>query len=1492
MVRKIIKKITATTSYVLLVLIILPGILWGVIRLPAVQDYSVSRILAWLSQHLGTELSYSDVSIVSLNRITFDDLFIADQRGDTLLYSKKAIAVTPVIMSIIFNESADKILLKKLQLEKSTINFVIDSSSTINFQFIIDYLTSGKSSSKGPVRQKIQKITITDSRFVLRNETSEPDSSGIDFGNMRLNHLNLKISGLTIYGDTINLDITPLSFVEHSGFQVKDMYAHLELCKSHMNFSGVEINTRYSSLEAEQLSLFFDKYSDFSVPELYTKVRYDFRINESMLNLADLGYFTDFFMHNFQPVNFSGNFTGPLSNLKGRDFRMVWGERSHLEGSFDIRDLPDVPSTFLVFNLKELISNTADINSFNLPGNKKLNLPASLQNIENIHYQGNFTGFFNDFVSYGKLTTNLGILNTDIMITPDPNSKISFSGKLSTQELNIGRLLGNEHLVKDISLDASITGSYSDKEPLLATIQGNISKFTLKDYPYRNIKINGSFSDRKFNGDVSVDDPNLKLEFNGLVDMAAEANRYDFIANVIDANLYALNLTKNDPEYHASFFMKAKAEGENFDKLNGEFHLLNSLFTKTNKQIQVFDFNVFAVNNDYTNQLKVRSELLDADITGKYKLSVLRNELLHFLYSYIPALATVEDANFTGYSAEMDIDVRFKRTQPFFDFFVPDYFVSENSVLHCNFYPGRDNFMNLTCIAPEVKVKSNHLEGLILDINSTDSVLLASIGSRKFYLSESASLDNFTLEARTTSNKTRFKTRWINWDSALYKGSFSGESAISGKWPHNSFHVEFDPFSLTISDSVWNLKSFALQYDSSGIAVQHLILFHGNQYISANGKLSDIPGDSMHFSFNNFDLANVNLLTRSANIELTGLLNGTGNMTGLKKQPLFFSSLNIDGLSFNKQEFGNCIINSLWDNENQSLNIVAESKRGKLKTLQVEGDYYPTKNGKMDFEITLDKLNSDILNPFVKGIFSDIRGLISGHMYLTGIASRPSLSGKLKLQKNSFTVDYLKTRYNFTSDVEIINNNVVLDDIQIFDQEVNNAILSGMIRTEYLKDIMLNINISTNNLQCLNTKETDNSMFYGTAYATGTIKIKGSPSTLKFDIDAATGKNTRIMIPLSQNLEVSEYNYITFIRTDTSSNQFNADVSETEQVVNLSGMQMDFNLDVTPDAEVQIVFDPTIGDIIKARGSGAMKLSINTLGTFEMFGEYVIDKGDYLFTLQNLINKHLDIEQGSTMRWTGDPFNATVNITAKYQVRAPLSDLLGEVYTDRVTVDCKTYLTGMLMSPDIGLDLTLPYSDDDLRNRVKSKISEEELSKQFLSLLVMNRFLPPSQGQTDGSSNEGIMAAYSNASEMLSNQLNNWLSQISNDVNVDVSYRPGGGRESDEVEVALSTQLLNDRLSINGSIDYQTNAAAQNSDKFAGDFDIDYKINKKGKVRVRAFNRSNDEDIIEESPYTQGLGIFYKEEFDSFGELLGQYWAALTGRKKKNIPEEADTDTN
>lgn len=367
-------------------------------------------------------------------------------------------------------------------------------------------------------------------------------------------------------------------------------------------------------------------------------------------------------------------------------------------------------------------------------------------------------------------------------------------------------------------------------------------------------------------------------------------------------------------------------------------------------------------------------------------------------------------------------------------------------------------------------------------------------------------------------------------------------------------------------------------------------------------------------------------------------------------------------------------------------------------------------------------------------------------------------------------------------------------------------------------------------------------------------------------------------IPLSGPSEVSENNFITFVKKDSS--QKNKDYN-----VKLDGIVLNFNLEATPDAEIQLIFDQKVGDIIKAKGSGNIKLNISPTGDFKMYGDYIIENGDYLFTLQNIINKKFDIENGSVIKWSGIPYKADLNINAVYKAKASIKPFFpndsSAAYKKRYPVDLKLIMTDNLTNPDIAFDVNLPTIDATVRQQVLSYINtESEINRQVFALLILNSFVTPSQLSGAGGA-DAVAAAGANAFELLSNQLSNMLSKISKDFDIGIKYRPGDAVSKDELGLAMSTQLFNDKLTIDGNLGVNNNN--QNTNNLVGDVNIDYKLTDDGKVRIKAFNRANDNNLnYTYGPYTQGVGIFYREEFDSFGELYQRYMNVVNNRKKKS----------
>jgi hypothetical protein len=543
--------------------------------------------------------------------------------------------------------------------------------------------------------------------------------------------------------------------------------------------------------------------------------------------------------------------------------------------------------------------------------------------------------------------------------------------------------------------------------------------------------------------------------------------------------------------------------------------------------------------------------------------------------------------------------------------------------------------------------------------------------------------------------------------------------------------------------------------------------------------------------------------------------------------------------------------------------------------LEISGDYTPG-DRKIDFTIEMDKLRMNIISPYLASQISNISGIASGKLDLSGTPRQPELNGSLSLQKASFKINYLQTTYSFSDELSIRNNQFIVRNFEIFDMDGNKAILDGTCTTTYLRDLIFDLRLEAQDFYFLNTREKDNDTYYGTAIASGVLNLKGPPNDLKLNISAVSRKNTQMFIPLYTGKSISENTMVEFV---SSKSQDISYLPERQPSKTPVGLTMSFELEMTPDAEVQIIFDPKVGDILKGNGSGLIKLLISREGDFQMLGDYRFDSGDYLFTLQNIINKKLQLQRGGTIVWNGDPTDAIIDMRAIYTTKASPYILVPdgpEYLKKRLPVECHLIMTGNLMNPAISFAIVMPTAEEETKNYVNNAINtDEELTKQFLSLLVIQNFSSTQTGMGSsimtGSTGAGMAGV--TTSELLSNQLSNWLSQISSDFDIGVNYRPGDEISTNQVEVALSTQILDDRVSIHTNVDVSGSngqAATQgtNTNSIAGEFDVEVKLTDDGKLRVKAFNHSNDDRLYKTSPYSQGVGFVYGKDFNSFTELV------------------------
>lgn len=1497
---KIIKKFIKILIIIFLGFFSIPTTAFIILQNKKVQTYLAKEIARQVSENLNAEFTIESLDMIFFNRVILKNALLKGQDHDTILCADK---ITATIRRV--NVNAKKIELNRLRLDHSLIRIEVDSTNTVNLAFIIENLKKPQDSLRAKWALTLKYIEVQNSRFRLEIfDDSEPKPDGINLTDIYLRNFDLAATDFNILNDTLSFTIAHLRFADQSGFPARRVSGKMAINQQFLDFSDFYIETLKSEMNIPRVHLAFNSFRDFSEKGIMTKVKLDIIFDHSLLNLNDLGYFVPQFYGMQQDVELSGRLYGRINNFKARDISLEYMDHLHFKGDFDMNGLPDLNQTFMFFDIQNLSADFGKMRSIEIPNQagESIQFFETIATLEKMEFTGKFAGFINDFVTYGRFNTGLGQISSDLSIRPDSAEMVRFKGRLKTVGFNLGRLSGLEETLGLISMNGEVDGVSYPGGAIDASMVGTISLLQFNGYDYHNITLAGALTNKTYDGSFAIEDPNLRMEFYGKIDASDTIPVFNFTANVEKANLYPLNITTVDPTFNLSCLLKANFVGANLDDFDGEIKLVNSLFQRKNKQIQIYDFTLYALQRPDSNHLELRSDLIDADITGKYNFSMFTKAAGKLLGHHFPALPLngeyTYDQQDNDYN-DFKFSVHFKNTFPITDYFYPDLEIARNSLLYGTYRPDK-NFADITGNFPFLRFKNYEWNEFLIYLNSNDSVMEIEANTSFMELGRKMDLEHFGMRVKGSNDSIDYAVHWNNWGEKLYKGNLAGYTFLKSRDNKKIPLVEmvFRPSSIILGDTTWSIPKSHIMIDTTAIEFLDFLIVHKDQYFFVDGKVSEDPADVLNFTFNDVNLYNLNEATRNIGLELDGILGGTGTLSNIYNNPVFLSNIQIENLTVNKEILGNTTISSKWINEEAKIHLDAFSNRGNLKTLQVQGDYYPSTK-KMDVHFDLDKLRMDLVYPYLADYLDDLSGIVTGSLDLTGNLREPVFNGDVKLQKVSFLLSYLQTRYSFSNDLKITNNNIRFDNFEIYDEKGSTAILNGTITNHYLRDFLFDLNFDANNFYFLNTREVHNETYWGRANGTGVINIKGNLSDINLNVSVRTEKNTQLFINMNEGTEIYETNFVTFvnIKDPEETVMIRRDNSE------VTGLNMNFDLEMTPAAEVQIIFDPKVGDIIKGNGNGNIKLEINSNGRFQMFGDYQIEQGDYLFTLQNIVNKKLKVEEGGSISWNGDPEDADIDISANYSTKATPAVLVPnapEYLNKRYPVDCRLIMTGKMMNPNLQFEIVLPTAEEETRNFVKNAITtEEELTKQFLSLLVINNFSSTQASSGTGSfATTGPGMAGVTTSELLSNQLSNWLSQISNDFDIGVNYRPGDEITTDQLEVALSTQILDDRVIIHTNLDVggsQTTATAEGTsmNNITGEFDVNVKITSDGKLSLKAYNHSNDDQLYYTSQYTQGVGFVYREDFNTFGELIRRYWNALfSSEKKKKRKNEENNDLN
>ncbi|MCI0523590.1 MAG: translocation/assembly module TamB, partial [Bacteroidales bacterium] len=1114
-----------------------------------------------------------------------------------------------------------------------------------------------------------------------------------------------------------------------------------------------------------------------------------------------------------------------------------------------------------------------------------------------ISFSGSFTGFTTDFVAFGTLTTERGSFTTDLSLRPDQKNLFRFNGLLKASDVDLAYVTRNDEMFGGLWLHANIDGSMQSFKHLSANINGVIDSVEINDYLYRNVAVEGKYSDRVWDGNIAVRDENIRMDILGRFDLSDTLPEFDFTMNLANAELDKLNLVAKDTLFRASALLTATFKGNNIDNLDGDLRLINSTLENSNGKLSIYDFLIRSEKDDGVPLLSLRSDFADAEVRGEHTFATLGKAAKSVLAGLFPSkfpmpAATPADEKTKN---QFTFNASIKNIDKLNEFFGTGVSIAGGSSLSGYFMGGRSEF-RVEFRSDAVEAFGNRLQSLSVLGSVSDGRMNISLLSDTLFLPERSKLANFNLMATTRPDTLDLGITWNNYDG----GRTLGEIKATGFYCLNELQrpyltVNVLPSSLMVNSSPWKISPAQIVMDSTSTTFRDLLVNSETNFIRLDGRLSSSPADRLQLSFEGLNLDFLNNRRKSTRdkqsgspgMTFGGLMNGSVTVSDAFDKVLFESDINISDFRVNNNLYGIVTILSEWNPQRKVAVINIKNDYQGSKYFDISGSYNPSSQT-ADITAQTFRMPLNIINPLVSSFASDVRGVGTGKARLYGKLKQLMLEGSVMADDASMKIDFLQTRYSFSDSIRFTRKGIDFRNIRFYDDRRNQGTINGSLTYNSFKNLGINFDINTEKMLVLNTRPKDNDTFYGTAYATGYAGIKGTPDKLEIKISGRTEDNTAFYVPLSSGEVVSEYPYI--IMTDPKKKQEAAEPGEDLFIRQKqdSNIELHFDLEVTPEAEVQILIDPKAGDVIRGTGEGKLNITMDSKGDVKMAGNYVIENGDYLFTLGNILNKRFSIEEGGTITWNGGIEDADLNIRAIYRLKASLFDIYPEEeFKERIPVECQLILTEKLMNPVIGFNINLPTANDDVKQYLNMAINtEEELSRQFLYLLVMNSFYPDpalysasSQSTTQGAAAIGVTTT-----EMLTNQVSNWLSQISNDFDIGLNYRPGNDITPQEVEVALSTQLLNDKVIVNGNFDVGGKESNANTSTISGDFNVEFKITEK--LRFKVFNRANNDIFYETAPYTQGLGIFYRRDFDKFKELF----ILPDNRKKKVAPAEGEPE--
>ena len=1494
-----LKKIILYSLYFLLAFFLVG---FGILQIPPVQKTILQHYTERLSNVSGFKTTFGSVHLIWYDRFEIGNLLIIDPENNVMIDANRVkvnFRISSLLVDSNINIDAATLNGTKVNLTKITEN---DSTEDLNINIFIRRLAPPKKNNKkASAKVNIGEIVINQSAFSYNDQSSDSLAPKFDYHHFNVALNDGLIQNFKVIGDTIQFRINSLSAIdEQTQFKVNQISTFFRISQSSMEFLNLNLDAGNSHI---QDTIIFTYSSLKDLNDFNNQVHIQSSIRNTTIDPQDLALFAPGINKINEKIILSGYFTGKVNKFFVRNLALNLGN-STLTGNLNMDGLPRINETFINMSLKKSNVDIRDL-KFLFPPKTF----SRLQPLGEFQLLGNFTGFVNDFVANGTFNGNFGQIQSDVnlKINAEDPALSQYKGNIQLTDFKLGTYLTDTTLLRTVSMTGHIDGKGFTEESADFQLDGKISHLKVKDYDYKNIVTNAQFKSQFFNGSITINDPNLKFQAEGSIDLRKDIDLVKMKARLDTALIHNLGFSKD--YFSIQSVVDIDSKGLNIDSIFGNAFLKNTKVKYKEESLEIDSIQVTSSKLAKGRSLLLRSSFADINLHGEYYYSTLFTDLSKLFKEFYLTIKNDRTELNTYYltktkeSQEYDANFNLilKDINPIIKVVGINSQLSKNTRIEGKFSNGYTSILNAYSTIDSITYDGKIFTQNTIEFNgskirdSTNILAMLNINSAQQNLSENFNTKDLFVEAIWNTDHIEVG---IDIDQSGRENYARVKAAVD--FLNDSTRIKILPSSIKALNETWQVSQDNYTIlNGNEWRINHLAIQNDDQNVLLEGFISPDSSKSLLLNVNNLDLSFLNSIS---NQRFTGTLTGSAEGRDLYNNPYIQNNLTVNSFTINEFLIGDISGINIWNQRDQRFDINFSIDRLKVRTVDLKGFYNPGMEDPLQISAQFEKANLKIAEPLLATIFSNMNGTLTGKYQITGSFTDPKISGNGSIENGQIMINYLKTLYNFTGEFGMTPNQLVFNNFKLTDKFNNPGTLDGFIAHRSFKEFSLNLDASFQNLQLLNTTAKDNSLFYGQGYATGNANFFGPSSNLKISATAQTQKNTRIYIPMSSAETVDKKDFINFVAfTDSLAVEMDEDIIKKKRTVESSGISMDINLDITPDAYTEIIFDIKSGDIIRGRGNGDIKLQLDTKGDFFMFGAVEFTQGAYNFTLYDIINKEFDIQPGSRISWYGSPYEGTMDITANYRQMASLSPILNDqseevVSNPQVRRKYPTYvelkLEGPMLSPRINFDLDAQELPENILlsdgrtvqlnfvfESFKSRLDEQELKRQVFSLIILRKFSPPDAFSTSGT-------LYNSVSELLSNQLSYWLTQVDQNLEIDLDLGTLDQEAFNTFQLRLSYSFLNGRLRVtrDGSFSNQYRPA-DNISSIAGDWTVDYLLTPDGKFKVKMYSRSNVNQLTNtlgtQSAVTTGVSLLHTQNFNEIKDL----WHSAREKNQKDASE-------